>query len=197
MLTALKEEFRERARFLTSTLHSLGFKPNQVTLLGLFFAVLSSFLYYNGKGTSYLIPLGGLMFLLSGILDALDGALAEEYGEVTVFGGILDSAIDRFEEAVVISSIVLAGLCDVAIGLLALVSSFSVSYIRSRAEVEGISMINVGIAERAERVLILVVASLFQMVDTGVVVLAVASTVTVIQRIAYVAQAGNKASSGS
>lgn len=186
MLTVLKKEFRKRTRFLVSTLHSLGLSPNQVTLLGLFFAVFSSILYYTGRGGVYRVPMAGLLLLLSGLSDALDGALAEEYKQITVLGGILDSTIDRLEEAVVISSIILAGLCNPSWGLLALVSSLSVSYIRSRAEIEGIKMINVGIAERAERVLILVTASFFQIVDIGVIVLAIVSTITVFQRLAYV-----------
>jgi archaetidylinositol phosphate synthase len=186
MLTVLKEEFRKRTRFLVSALHSLGLSPNQVTLLGLIFAVLSSSLYYTGSSEAYLIPIAGLLLLLSGLSDALDGALAEEYGQTTVLGGILDSTIDRIEEAIVISSIILVGLCNPAWGLLALVSSLSVSYIRSRAEVEGIKMANVGIAERAERVLILATASLFQIADIGIVVVAILSTITVFQRLAHV-----------
>jgi archaetidylinositol phosphate synthase len=185
MLTVFKKEFRKRTRFLVSALHSLGLSPNQVTLLGLFFAVLSSIFYYTGKGGAYQVPVAGLLLLLSGLSDALDGALAEEYGQTTVLGGILDSTIDRLEESVVISSIILAGLCNPAWGLLALVSSLSVSYIRSRAEVEGVKMINVGIAERAERLLVLVTASLLQIVDIGVVVLAIVSTITVLQRLAH------------
>ena len=186
MLTALRKEFRKRTRFLVSTLHSLGLSPNQVTLLGLFSAIFSSMLYYTGRAGVYRVPMAGLLLLLSSLFDALDGALAEEYGQTTVLGGILDSTLDRLEEAVVISSIILAGLCNPAWGLLALVSSLFVSYIRSRAEIEGIKMINVGIAERAERVLILATASLFQMADVGVVVLAIVSTITVFQRLAHV-----------
>jgi archaetidylinositol phosphate synthase len=106
-----------------------------------------------------------------------------------VFGGILDSTLDRIEEAIVISSIMLAGLCNLGVGLAALVSSFSVSYIRSRAEVEGIETVNIGIAERAERVLVLASASLFQAVDTGIVVLAIISTITVVQRLIHISQA--------
>ena len=185
MLTIFKEEFRKRTRFLVSALHSLGLSPNHVTLLGLFFAVLSSIFYYTGRGGVYRVPVAGLLLLLSGLSDALDGALAEEYGQTTVLGGILDSTIDRLEESVVISSIILAGLCNPVWGLLALISSFSVSYIRSRAEVEGVEMINIGIAERAERVLVLAAASLFQIVDIGVAVLAIVSTITVFQRLAH------------
>jgi archaetidylinositol phosphate synthase len=188
MFTRLKEEFRERSQPIVSLLHSSGLTPNQVTIVGFFFAILSSVLYYLGRAEAYLVQLGGLSLLASGLCDAFDGALAEAYGQTTLFGGILDSTLDRLVEAVVISSIILAGLCSPGVGLLALVSSFTVSYIRSRAEIEGIKMNNIGIAERAERILVLTVASFFQELDIGVAILAVLSIITVIQRLIHVAR---------
>ncbi len=191
MLTALKEEFRRRSQFLVSSLHSTGLTPNQVTILGFFLAFLSSVLYYGGRSEIRLIPLGGLVLFFSGLCDALDGALAETYGQTTIFGGILDSTLDRLGEALVISSIMLARLCNLGIGLLALTSSFAVSYIRSRAEMDGIVMSNIGIAERAERILVLVIASFFRALDIGIAILAILSTITVFQRLVHVSRVGN------
>lgn len=188
MLTLVKEEFRKRSQVFLSILHSLGLRPNHLTLIGFFLAILSSISYSMGRADRPFILLGGMLLLLSGLCDALDGALAELYGQTTVFGGILDSTLDRIEEAIVISSIMLAGLCSLGVGLAALVSSFAVSYVRSRAEVEGIDTVNIGIAERAERVLILVFASLFQVVDIGIAVIAIISSITVVQRLVHVAQ---------
>jgi len=159
-----------------------------VTTFGFFLAIVSSILYYIGGKEVGFIPLGGLFLLFSGLCDALDGALAETYGQTTVFGGILDSTLDRIGEAIVISSIMLTGLCNLETGVLALVSSFCVSYIRSRAELEGISMSNIGIAERAERILVLVTTSFFRILDIGIAIIAILSTITVFQRLVHVAR---------
>ncbi len=188
MLTLLKEEFRRRLRFILSALHSIGLTPNQVTAFSFLLAIVSSILYYIGGKEAGFIPLGGLFLLFSGLCDALDGALAEKYGQTTVFGGILDSTLDRLGETIVISSIMLTGLCNLEIGLLALVSSFCVSYIRSRAEMDGISMSNIGIAERAERTIVLVIAGFFRVLDIGMMILAIISTVIVIQRLVHAAR---------
>ncbi len=187
MLTLIKEEFRKRSRFLLSILHSLGLTPNHMTAIGFLLAVLSSVFYGMARVERRSMFVGGMLLLISGLCDALDGALAESYGQTTSLGGILDSTLDRLEEAIVISSIILAGLCNAGIGLMAVISSFLVSYIRSRAEVEGIETVNIGIAERAERVLVLVIASFFQALEIGVAVVAAISVITIVQRLRHIA----------
>jgi len=194
MLSTFKKEFRKYSRPLVMILQTLGLTPNQLSLLGFLLAVTSSIAYYIGRIDENLIPIGGLLLLFSGLSDALDGALAEEHYQTTIFGGILDSTLDRLSEAIVISSLILNGLCDPAIGLLALIASLSVSYVRSRAEVEGIEMINIGIAERAERILILVFASFFKALDIGVTLLAFISTITLVQRLVHSARAAEQIS---
>jgi archaetidylinositol phosphate synthase len=168
-------------------LHNLGLTPNQVSILGIAFAVLSAITYWQWKLNSLLLILAPLLMLASGLLDALDGALARLYGEATKFGGFFDSLLDRYADAIVICGIILGGLTEVSWGLAALVGSMLVSYARARAEAAGVKMESVGLAERAERLVLLALASFLSFVwlDAlcwAVLVLAVLTNLTVIQR---------------
>ena len=87
--------------------------------------------------------------LISGLFDALDGAIARIYGEATKFGGFFDSVLDRYADAVVLSGIIVGGLTNLIWGLAALFGSLLVSYARARAEAAGVKMESVGLAERA------------------------------------------------
>lgn len=128
--------------------------------------------------------------LASGFCDALDGALARIYGQTTIFGGFLDSLLDRYADAIVLCGIIFGGLCDPFVGLIAVIGSLLVSYTRARAEAAGVKMEAVGIAERAERLIVLVAASFLSVawreaLGWGVIVLAVITNLTVLQRVVY------------
>jgi archaetidylinositol phosphate synthase len=109
-----------------------------------------------------------------------------------VFGGFLDSLLDRYADAAVYAGIIIGGLCDPVWGLAALAGSMLVSYSRARAEAAEIKMESVGVAERAERMIILAAASLATIfwpqilnigtLNIGIIVLAVLSNLTVLQR---------------
>jgi archaetidylinositol phosphate synthase len=159
MLTRIKESFQKFVAGLAQAAHGLGFTPNAMSALGLALSLVSAAAFYVWGGVPRLVPLAGVLFLLSGLCDALDGVMAKIYDEATVFGGILDSVIDRVSEAAVFLTLILGGLCEPLWGLLALVGSYLVSYTRSRAEAAGVPMETVGIAERAERIFILAGAS--------------------------------------
>jgi archaetidylinositol phosphate synthase len=125
--------------------------------------------------------------LLSGLFDALDGVIARSFGEVTKFGGFFDSVLDRYSDAVVLCGIIFGGLVDLSWGFAALVGSLLVSYARARAEAVGIKMESVGIAERAERMMILAFASLLSyiwidVINWAIIFLAILSNLTVVQR---------------
>jgi len=117
--------------------------------------------------------------------------VARVYGKATVFGGFLDSLLDRYADAVVFVGIAIGGACDYRAGLLAIIGSLLVSYSRARAEAAGLKMESVGLAERAERMLILLLTTLiavywFPALNMGVIVIAVLANVTVVQRAVYV-----------
>jgi CDP-diacylglycerol---glycerol-3-phosphate 3-phosphatidyltransferase len=127
--------------------------PNAVSWFGFLLTLGTAWLILAGQ---YFI--GGFAVIISGLFDMLDGALARSTHQVTKFGGILDSTLDRVSEAVLLLSLLpLYASQQSNLGLffvgLAMVGSYMVSYIRARAEGAGIKC-EVGILTRPERVVI-------------------------------------------
>jgi CDP-diacylglycerol--glycerol-3-phosphate 3-phosphatidyltransferase len=178
-----------------------GVHPNTITTIGTLLVVGSGVAFGFGA-----IRLGGALLLFSGIFDVLDGQVARQGGMTTAFGAFYDSTLDRVGEGAVFSGLVfyfltgpLAGelkIPAVGAGLLALMSSLIVSYARARAEALGVEC-KVGIAARAERILLLGLPSLIFGAGPGrpavllfwiVAVLAIVSAITVVQRVVHVAR---------
>jgi len=190
VLTKLKQRAQSWLTSEATMLHNLGLTPNHVSILGIGLAFLSALTYWQWELHSLLLILAPLLMLASGLLDALDGAMARLYGEATNFGGFFDSLLDRYADAVILCGIILGGLTNVTWGLAALMGSLLVSYARARAEAAGVKMESVGLAERAERIVLLALASFFSYVwldalNWGVLLLAVLTNLTVVQRAIY------------
>jgi len=191
MLTKLKEKVQQLLMLEAGAAHKLGLTPNMITAIGLVLAFLSAFAYAEWN-FHYTVPwLAFILLLISGFCDVLDGVVARVYGKATVFGGFLDSLLDRYADAVVFVGIAIGGVCDYRAGFLATIGSLLVSYSRARAEAAGLKMESVGLAERAERMLILLLTTLiavywFPALNIGVIVIAVLANVTVVQRAVYV-----------
>ena len=186
----LKKRFEEVVSVGVKPLTDAGVTPNAVTVLGLLVSFASALCYYNWASSPILLPAAGVLVLLSGFFDAIDGVIARTTGKVTSFGGFFDSVSDRYADALVLSGITLGGLCNPFYGFAALIGSLMVSYTRSRAEAAGVTMAGVGFAERAERMLILAAVTFaavfwFDALNYGVIILAVLSHLTVIQRTLY------------
>jgi len=169
----------------------LNIKPNTVTLLGLAISVMSIPLAY----LNYLIPLL-LIVILSSFMDVLDGAVARLSANVTPFGGVLDSFCDRIEELFYIMSLIMIGL-PIYLGLISLALSYLTSYLRALGELKGLKMEGVGVAERAERVLLILVSIFLAIIFQGhelfilaltipIIILIFLSFITVLQRIYYI-----------
>jgi archaetidylinositol phosphate synthase len=136
-------------RFINPLASKIGLHPNILTIIGLIVSLLAAYTFSQGN-----LLLGGLLILLSGFFDVIDGAVARNHNTKSKFGGFLDSTSDRFADAFIIIGIIYGGYVNWFWGILALLASLSVSYVRARAEVEGIKC-DVGIAERAERLFII------------------------------------------
>jgi len=174
---ALSSAMRPIARGVAST----GITPNQITVIGFAFSLLAAWFFYSA------LPFwGGLLILVTGFFDVLDGAVAKVSGKVTKFGGVLDSTLDRYSDMAIIGSIILGGLCDPLWGILAMIGSFIVSYVRARGEVEGVWMAGVGIMERAERLIVLTVAALIGYTWAGIILLAILANLTALQRLYHI-----------
>ena len=192
MLTKLKEKIQKMLAAEAKASHKIGLTPNTISAIGIALAFLSALTYAEWQGNTPYLLLATLLLLLSGFCDALDGLLARLYQEATAFGGFLDSLLDRYADAVVYAGIIVGGLCDVLWGLIALTGSLLVSYSRARAEAAGIKMESIGLAERAERMIILAIASLVAFfwqpetaINVGIILLAILSNLTVLQRGLY------------
>ena len=190
MLTKLKQRAQLQLTSIAASIHNLGLTPNHVSILGIIFAVLSALVYWQWEFHFFFLIFAPLLMLISGFSDALDGAMARLYEETTKFGGFLDSLLDRYADAMILCGIILGGLTEVYCGVAALLGSLLVSYSRARAEAAGVKMESVGLAERAERIILLAVASFlaffwFEALNWGILVLAILTNLTVIQRVIY------------
>jgi archaetidylinositol phosphate synthase len=197
LLTKLKQRVQFWMTAEAKMAHSIGLTPNQVSAIGIAFATLSALAYWKWHFQTLLPILAPLLLLASGFCDALDGALARLYGEATTFGGFLDSLLDRYADAIIFCGIILGGLCDQFWGLAALMGSLLVSYARARSEAAGVKMETVGIAERAERLVILAIASFLSIawldaLSWGVSILAILTNLTVLQRVIYFRKASQR-----
>jgi archaetidylinositol phosphate synthase len=187
MLTKLKKKVQEMLTSEAKAAHKIGLTPNMVSAIGLTLAFFSATAYAIAQGQPLWILLATILLLASGFCDTLDGVIARIFQQQSVFGGFLDSLLDRYADAVVYAGVIIGGLCDPLWGLAALAGSMLVSYSRARAEAAEIKMESVGFAERAERMLILAIASIAAIfwlpaLNIGIILLAVLSNLTVLQR---------------
>jgi archaetidylinositol phosphate synthase len=189
MLTKLKQKVQAMLTAEAKAAHKIGLTPNGVSLIGMILAFLSAIAYTQWQTDSLYLLLATALLLLSGFCDALDGVIARLYQQATPFGGFLDSLLDRYADAAVYAGIIISGLCEPLWGTIALTGSLLVSYSRARAEAANVKMESVGIAERAERILILAVASIIaaywqptRVMNVAIILLAILSNLTVLQR---------------
>ena len=168
------------------------FGPNAITVIGVVVQGAVAVLIIDGR-----LVAAGLITIVAALLDTLDGAVAKAQGQVTKFGAFLDSTTDRLSDA--LCFVPIAWLYGVnpdieahdepwvaAMALVALVASFLVSYVKARAEALGFDC-RVGIAERAERLILVIVALVFSdILPALITLLAALSVITVVQRVAHV-----------
>ena len=130
---------------------------------------------------------GGVGVLVAGMMDTFDGALARQTGRVSRFGAVLDSTLDRFSEGVVLLGIIFvlaregSDLGAVLAGA-TLMLSFSVSYIRARAEGMGITC-SEGWFTRTERVIFIALGLIFSQIIIALSIMSVLSFLTAAQRL--------------
>jgi CDP-diacylglycerol--glycerol-3-phosphate 3-phosphatidyltransferase len=168
------------------TLHRLGVHPDVITLLGTGVVGIAAWFIAQGQ-----FQLGGLILLLGLPLDAVDGAVARAMGRTGKFGGILDSTLDRYADAMIFGGLSYYFAVQdrhdlMLLALAALTGSLLVSYVRARAGEAGLS-VKVGLLDRFVRVMIILTVLLLpDLLELGVWVLALGTNFTAIQRMWYV-----------
>ncbi len=171
-----------------SVFKKAGLSPNFITILGFALTLLTSFVYYQWLSSTLTWLAASVLLLLASYFDALDGAMARRFLKVSKLGGILDSVFDRIGEIALYTGIALGGLVDFSLCFWALSAALMVSYVRARVEAEGVKLKGVGIAERPERLLILLVSTFLNplyggSLTWGIGLVAVLSSMTVVERV--------------
>lgn len=175
-----------------------GLSPNALTTIGFLMTVSAGLAFFYGE-----LQLGGFLVLAGGFMDVVDGYVARKTDRVSRFGSFYDSTLDRVSEVVVFTGVFSLYLGSepnigepwmVYVVALAMAGSLLVSYTRARAEAMGIDC-RVGLMQRAERVLLLGIATLFfgswrsGMVLTWVMfAMAILTNLTALYRIYWVYQ---------
>lgn len=162
-----------------------GLKPNHITTLGLVLTTVAAVLVATQRPV-----LGGWVLVAGGLMDTFDGAVARARATSTPYGAFFDSVSDRLSDGIILIGLAWWLRPDAALFglvLVALVASQVTSYVRAKAEAIDLDC-SVGLLERAERAILLMVSLVFhQWLLTPVLwVLAVGGTVTVVQRIHHV-----------
>ncbi|MFQ5842065.1 MAG: CDP-alcohol phosphatidyltransferase family protein [Thermodesulfobacteriota bacterium] len=166
--------------------HLLGKRvnPNLLTFSGFILNAGAAFLLAMGylKG-------GGFAILGAGLCDLMDGAMARNQGRATPFGAFFDSVMDRYSDLIVLLGILLfytrrGPTSIVILTSVVLIGTALVPYVRARAE-GVIGKCAVGLLERAERIVLLAVGSLFDVMVPILWILAILTHFTVVQRIHY------------
>ena len=161
-----------------------GVSPNVLTLAGLLLSMAAAGAFAYGNLVYALILLA-----LASLSDVLDGAVAKARGKVTGFGGYLDSLTDRYADTFILIGIAMYLNQHYILIMVVIVGSILVSYSRARAEMI-INKCDVGLAERSERLIVIMLATLLAIMGVNrfyeaMVLLAVITHLTVLQRVLY------------
>ena len=159
--------------------------PNSFTFMGFLATLIASIFILKEFWV-----VAGLMIILSGLFDLFDGVVARKLGKVTAFGGFLDSVLDRYSDLFLLLAFIIHYLRKGTPGLVILtffvsIGTVLIPYIRARAEAIQIPC-NIGLMERAERIILLSVGTLFQWMEPILWILAILTHFTVLHRIYYV-----------
>ncbi|HEX7973266.1 MAG TPA: CDP-alcohol phosphatidyltransferase family protein [Anaerolineales bacterium] len=163
-------------------LNRLGLMPNTMTILGLVGNTIGAIFLAQGHMT-----VGGIIILLMGPIDGLDGAMARLRGQAGKFGAFVDSVTDRYSELVIFAGL-LVYFVQKGDSLAALVvyaaaaGSVLVSYNRARGQSLGWDT-KIGVLTRMERYLVLAPALVFNIPIWGLWIIAILANVTAVQRI--------------
>lgn len=194
MLNNLRNKFDPILEKVGIGFANLGFGPNFWTWLGLILSIISAImfsLHSPSVGANWYTAtfLGGLFLIIAGFFDAIDGTVARVTKRTSAIGSFLDSIIDKVSEIVIFIGILIGNFTNPVLVLVTLSLSILVSYTRARAESMGIDLKGKGIAERAERILILSILAFIPFRDNISValwIISVLAIITILERLKIV-----------
>ena len=158
--------------------------PNVLTFIGLVINGVAGALLASGRFVA-----AGVVIIIAGIFDMVDGRVARETNQVTAFGGFFDSVLDRYSDLVLLMGMLvyyasIERFFYVVLTAVVMTGSVMVSYTRARAE-NAIPRCKVGFMERPERIVLLIIGALFNRMAQVLWVIAVLSNLTVIHRLIF------------
>jgi len=187
MLNNLRDSLQPHLEKIGKGFASTGISPNGWSCVGLIFAFVSAFIY--GWNVEFSLIIGGIVLLLAGFFDIVDGQVARVSQKITKSGGFLDSVFDKIAEVAIFLGILVGGFAEPYLVFLAITFSLLVSYTRSRAESLGVKLQGIGIGERAERLLVIAIVGIIGFMEYAVIIVIIIAAITFIQRIIVTAKA--------
>ena len=186
MLNNLRESLRPGLEKIGKGFAETGLSPNFWTVVGLIIALASAVVY--GMGMEFGLIIGGVLLLVSGFFDMVDGQVARVTGKTSKKGEYLDSMFDKISEVAIFLGILVGGYAEPYLVLLAITLSLLVSYARAKSDLINIKLQGIGIGERAERLLVIAIVGIIGFMDYAVVIVVIIAGITLIQRMIYTAK---------
>jgi len=185
MLGKLREKYQKAMYPVGKAVGRMGLSPNLTSLLSVVVAGLAGLFFF-----SHNLVWGTIFIALSGALDMIDGAVARATGKASRFGTVLDHVLDRYAEFLMMLGIIGGGYVGWYWGLFSLFGMAMASYTRAKAESVGVERCEVGLAERQEKLIILMMGAIGSVFYQGALELAsiivgLLSHITVVQRLTY------------
>ncbi|MDO9516679.1 MAG: archaetidylinositol phosphate synthase [Methanosarcinaceae archaeon] len=174
-----------------------GISPNAVSIISLIFAAMAGIYFYYADGNPKIVLIAGLFVFLNSFLDAMDGAMARHLKIASLKGDFLDHVIDRYSDVFIICGIFLGGHVDWRIGVVAIVGVLLTSYLGTQAQALNIGRYYGGVMGRADRLILIILASIiyfvypicvsgFSALGWVMIAIAVGSHITALQRIIHI-----------
>ncbi len=194
MFGRLREKYQKTIAPVGATFAKIGISPNVMTILSVLAAAASGYAYATRQPVY-----GATLIILTGVLDMFDGAIARAANKATRFGATFDHVLDRYAEFFIVVGMVYGGYSGWVWGFFALFGMLMASFTRAKAEsVGGLKSCTVGIAERQEKLLLLIGGSILvgvfsEALNYALILVGILSHITVIQRLHYtLTQTGGK-----
>ena len=183
MLNNLRESLRPALEKMGRGFAATGLSPNFWTFVGLGFALVAAVIY--GMGIEFGLIIGGVLLLVSGFFDMVDGQVARVTGKSSKKGEYMDSMFDKISEVAIFLGILIGGYAEPYVVLLAITLSLLVSYARAKSDLINIKLQGIGIGERAERLLVIAIIGIIGFMEYAVLIVVVIAGITLIQRMVF------------
>ena len=180
MLNNLRDSLRPTLEKIGKGFASTGLSPNFWTAVGLAVAFLSAIVYALDIQNGLII--GGILLLISGFFDMVDGQVARVAGKTSKKGSYLDSMFDKIAEVAIFLGILVGGYAEPYLVMLAITLSLLVSYARAKSDAINVKLQGVGIGERAERLLVIAIIGIIGYMEPAIIIVIIIAGITLIQR---------------